>query len=141
VSLGYTPGLAPSQKPKATPQTVFYPRVWSVNWARHSASTGLLLYAVCYGRNSFVVVGDFGTILQSGNLAQPTQGPMVLLTGGAAQAALSRLVGQSYALQASTDLTNWATWTNIALARTPEQFVDTSVTNSPGRLYRAVFMP
>jgi hypothetical protein len=51
------------------------------------------------------------------------------LTGG---------VGQTYTVQASTNLVNWVAITNLVLATGSGQFTDYSVTNSPQRFYRAV---
>ena len=67
-----------------------------------------------------------------------TVGPIHFLSGAAPQVGLSGVVGQTYTIQASTDLTNWAALANVTLTNMTAQFLDASATNYPIRFYRAV---
>jgi hypothetical protein len=66
-----------------------------------------------------------------------TVGPILLLADGTPQVGLTGTPGQTYALQASTDLTNWQTLTNIMLIGSSGQFCDPNATNYFQRYYRA----
>ncbi|EEF59202.1 PQQ-binding-like beta-propeller repeat protein [Pedosphaera parvula] len=46
-------------------------------------------------------------------------------------------VGQSYAIQYSSDLANWSSLTNLVLTNLPTTIVDLTATNAPSRYYRA----
>ena len=59
-------------------------------------------------------------------------------TNGGFQFRLSGLFGESYSLQASTNLTTWQTLTNIVNTNGNTLFLDTAATNFPRRFYRAV---
>jgi len=60
------------------------------------------------------------------------------LTNGLFQFRLNGLFGESYSLQASTNLTAWQTLTNIINTNANTLFLDTAATNFPHRFYRAV---
>ncbi len=111
-----------------------------VTWTSRPSGTGNSLHGVAYGDNTFVVVGDQGSILQSAVVVSmpPALGPVVLLPGGAARVTLTGLAGQTYLIQASTNLTDWLTLFNVALTTPSGQFVDSSAANFPRRFYRAV---
>jgi hypothetical protein len=64
---------------------------------------------------------------------QPLVRPVVLLSSGAAQVTLTGLAEQTYPIQASTNLTDWLTITNLVLTNTSGQLVDSSATNLPWR--------
>src|SRR5262245_32690496 len=85
---------------------------------RNPLPQGHCLFAVAYGNNQFVAVGDAGTIIQSGIVApiQPVLGPVTLLSNGAAQMTLRGLPEETYSVQALTNLTQWMVLTNVALA-------------------------
>jgi hypothetical protein len=68
----------------------------------------------------------------------PQFGAVRLVSGGGVQLTLTGGVGQTYTVQASTNLVNWVAITNLVLATGSGQFTDYSVTNSPQRFYRAV---
>jgi hypothetical protein len=69
---------------------------------------------------------------------QPLVRPVVLLSSGAAQVTLTGLAEQTYPIQASTNLTDWLTITNVALTNASAQFIDPSAPNFRQRFYRAV---
>ncbi len=69
---------------------------------------------------------------------QAALGPLSLLPGGAVQVALSGQAGQSYPIQASTNLLDWLSITNVTLTNSSAQFVDPFGTTWPQRFYRAV---
>jgi hypothetical protein len=68
----------------------------------------------------------------------PRFGAVGLVSGGGVQLTLTGGVGQTYTVQASTNLVNWVAITNLVLATGSGQFTDYSVTNCPQRFYRAV---
>ncbi|MEK7676816.1 MAG: Ig-like domain-containing protein [Verrucomicrobiota bacterium] len=59
-------------------------------------------------------------------------------TNGLFQFRLSGLFGESYSVQASTNLTSWQTLTNIINTNANSLFLDTAATSFPRRFYRAV---
>lgn len=113
-------------------------------WTSHSAlaSGGYAPFSgVAVGNNTFVVVANSGGVmLQSGVLppARPALGSVALLAGGAAQLSLSGLVGQTYSIQASTNLTDWTVVTNLTLCGPSGQFLDPAGSGYRQRFYRAV---
>jgi hypothetical protein len=85
-------------------------------------------------------VGSAGTILQSGAFAPPVRpglGPVLLLPSASVQLTVTGLVGQTYGLQFSSNLTDWVVFTNISLSRPSEQLIDASGGGHPRRYYRA----
>lgn len=90
--------------------------------------------------STFVAVGGAGTILQSGTLTsvRPALGPVARLSTGAAQVTLNGEPGRTYPIQASTNLTDWLTITNLTLVRASGEFVDPAASNYSRRFYRAV---
>ena len=69
---------------------------------------------------------------------QPVLGPVVLLSTGAVQVTLTGVAGRTYSIQASSDLTNWLTITNVDLTDPPGQFVDPAAAGFSQRFYRAI---
>jgi hypothetical protein len=111
-----------------------------LSWTSHASANGYPLTAVAYGNKTFVVGGYDGEILQSGVMAPMplALGPVMILPHGEVQVALKGPDGQTYSIQASTDLSQWIDLTNVVLAHSSAQFVDQSATNHPQRFYRAV---
>jgi hypothetical protein len=68
----------------------------------------------------------------------PQFGAVRVVSGGGVQATLMGGVGQTYTVQASTNLVNWVAVTNLVLSTGTGQFTDYSVTNGAQRFYRAV---
>ncbi len=69
---------------------------------------------------------------------QPVLGPVVLLSNGSVQVTFTGLAGRTYSIQASTDLMNWLTITNVTLSSTPGQFVDSAAPHFAQRFYHLV---
>jgi hypothetical protein len=118
-----------------------------ITWTKHVSGTSIALNGVAFGKQTFVAVGNEGTILQSGLLipAPPVLGPMVLLPGGGARVQLSGQPGQTYTIQVATDLNNWylgtgnwVTITNFVLTNTVAEFVDDLGGSVEQRFYRAI---
>jgi hypothetical protein len=115
-----------------------------ITWITRASPTsdwiGNTFFGIAYGSKTFVTVGMTGIILQSGVVVpmQPTLGSVGFVPGGAARVTLTGLPGQTYSIQASTNLQQWLTITNVTLTTPAGQFVDTSATNFPLRFYRAV---
>jgi hypothetical protein len=68
----------------------------------------------------------------------PQFGAVRLVPGGGVQLTLTGGVGQTYNVEASTNLVNWVAVTNLVLSTGTGQFTDYSATNCPQRFYRAV---
>ncbi len=111
-----------------------------VTWARHAFLwPDARPNSIAYGKGSFVAIGDNGTILQSGRVAPslPALGLLISLPSGAMQGRLQGEAGESYAIQASSDLAQWLTITTLTLTNASGQFTDPVSTNFPHRFYRA----
>jgi hypothetical protein len=110
-----------------------------LSWTSHAFAGSDLLWAVAYGNKTFVAVGDSGKILQSGVVAsmQPVLGPVRLLPDGEVRVTLMGLAGQTYSVQASTNLSQWTDLTKVVLTNSFSQFFDHFATNFPQRFYRA----
>ena len=76
------------------------------------------------------------TVVMRPNLAPPT-----LLPDGSVRLSLSATPDLTYRLDASTNLVDWATLTNIANPSGTIQFIDLEATNFSRRFYRAVWVP
>jgi len=68
----------------------------------------------------------------------PQFGAVGLAPGGGVQVTLTGGVGQTYTVQASTNLVNWVAITNLVLSTGSGQFTDYPATNCPQQFYRAV---
>ncbi len=119
--------------------TTWTGHTWGAPVATGSLEIGVHA-ALAYGNNTFVVVGGTGAILQSAVLAptQPVLGPLILLSSAGVRVTLTGQPGQSYAIQGSSDLTQWQTITNLALTNASGRFFDPAATKLPQRFYRAV---
>jgi hypothetical protein len=83
-------------------------------------------------------VSESGGIIGSQDaVVPPTLGSLVYAPGGSPQGTLASVPGQSYMIQASSDLINWVTVTNVTLNSTNGQFVDPTMTSYSQRFYRA----
>jgi hypothetical protein len=107
-------------------------------WASRTTSTSSALYAFAGNDNSFVAVGDAGTILQSDD-TRPRLSARITVGGGVELSAAGGL-RRIYRAQASDRLpaSEWLdllTFTNTAPST---NFVDTSATNFSLRFYRVV---
>ena len=111
------------------------------NWTLRAAGlSNKDLNAVAYGNGTFVVVGDTGTILQSGSFGSA---PENIALSQAAKAnhqfnfKFTGTIGQNYQVQATTNLVNWTTLTNITCTVSPMNCPLGGQTN-PRRFYRVV---
>ena len=68
----------------------------------------------------------------------PELGAVRLVSGGGVQVTVTGGMGQTYTIQASTNLVNWVAITNMVLSTGSGQFIEYSVTNCPQWFYRAV---
>jgi hypothetical protein len=92
--------------------------------------------AIAYGNGHFVVVGDYGTILESGSIItlglsiQPGTGvPNLTLTGPS---------GSSYTIQRSTDLVGWQNVTNFTSTQSSTVILDAQGATLQHAFYRAL---
>jgi hypothetical protein len=107
-------------------------------WSGPTFTTDENLYGVCAGYNGYLAITDTGGILQSDDsVVPPVLGPLVYAPGGLPQGSVASVPGQTYMIQASSDLINWVTVTNVTLNSTNGQFIDPTMTNYPQRFYRA----
>ena len=115
-----------------------------VNWTNRYALSGATLNGIAYANNTWVAVGNSSRILQSDPLtaaAIPTQ-PLLteaVKVGSVFSFKFNGSIGQTYQVQASTNLTSWTTLTNIVCTNSPTSCVLGGQT-MPKRFYR-VFKP
>jgi hypothetical protein len=112
-----------------------------LNWSERSSHTDCVyLFSIAYGKNRFVALGYYGTTVQSSVVpsGQPAMGPVVLLSSGGLQLTVIGLAGQTYPIEASTNLMDWLTITNITLTDTTGQIIDPLAQQFGQRFYRAV---
>ena len=95
-------------------------------------------YAPFYSRRYYRAVPLSQEQSQAVPPVAPQLGAVRLVSGGGVQVTLMGGVGQTYNVQASTNLVNWVAVTNLVLSTGSGQFTDYSVTNCPQRFYRAV---
>ena len=107
-----------------------------VDWTPHPPGTRGWLQDVAYGNGRFVAVGSFSGILSTEPII--TLEPIPALASSNPQFKISGPPGQSFRIQASTDLANWLTLTNMVCPDGVGQFVDLSATNFSQRFYQAV---
>jgi hypothetical protein len=88
--------------------------------------------------NAMIAAGN--TVNYSPQNTVPLLGPVVFLSGGVPQVGLLG-AGQTYTIQTSTDLVNWAFLTNVTMAANGGQFVDAIATSNRQRFYRAFSPP
>jgi hypothetical protein len=112
-------------------------------WTVWGLGNGLSLFAVVNGGTNALDFNPQNNALQLTIQPNRTQvnvelGPVLLLSGGAVHVGVTGLAGQTYPIQASTNLVNWYFLTNITLTNMSGQFIDLSATNYNRRFYRAV---
>src|SRR5262249_48869589 len=86
-------------------------------------------------RGRFVVVGSYGTILQSDVLGAELK---VSLEGTGIRLTASGEPGEQYRLQASSDLVNWVTLQSLSLPDGTATYLDPALPPGPHRFYRLV---
>ena len=109
-----------------------------VDWVNRNSGTGNGLLAVAYGNGTFVTVGYGGTILQSAQLADTllTLGPVTPLANGTVAVTVNGALGDTWQIQASTNLVDWAPLTSVTITNVPMQFFDQGATSLNRRFYR-----
>ena len=112
-------------------------------WTVPSLGNGLTLFAVVNGGTNSLDFNSQNNVMQA--TIQPNiavvnvlLGPVTLLSGGVLQVSMMGLAGQTYLIQASTDLVNWTTLTTLTLTNGTGQFTDPATASYPQRFYRAV---
>ena len=109
-------------------------------WTNHSVPTDASISAMAFAGNSLVVVGQGGAILQSDSFPPPSivlGGGTVLPTGGF-QFTASGGMGCTISFQASTNLVDWVSLTNVSVTTATVQLTDPAASNHGQRFYRAV---
>src|SRR5665213_2086121 len=109
-----------------------------VSWTTHIAGTdqAIVQGSLSYLNGSFWESGNNGAILEC--RVVPQLGAITRLTNGVAQMAVVGVNARTNSIQASTNLVNWVTLTNVSLTNGIGQFSDLSATNLNSRFYRAV---
>ncbi len=109
-----------------------------LDWISRPSGTMNYLPAVAYGKGTFVVVGEGGTILQSAQLAGTLLklGPVTPVTSGAKAVTVNGVLGDTWEIQASTNLLDWLPMTNVTITNVPMQFLDQGATSFNRRFYR-----
>ena len=109
-----------------------------VDWVNRNSGTGNGLLAVAYGNGTFVTVGYGGTILQSAQLADTllTLGPVTPLANGTVAVTVNGALGDTWQIQALTNLVDWAPLTSVTITNVPMQFLDQGATSFNRRFYR-----
>jgi sugar lactone lactonase YvrE len=72
------------------------------------------------------------------NVYSGTFQSLVILPDGTVQLNITGTAGTGYNVQASTDLINWLTLSNITSTNTTLEYTDISATNYPARFYRLI---
>lgn len=112
-------------------------------WNAPNLGNGLNLFAVVdsgtnvlnfnFQRNSLEL-----TIQPNITLVNVLLGPVTLLPGRIIRVDISGLAGQTYLIEASTDLVHWTSLTNLTLTNGIGQFTDPTTASYPQRFYRAI---
>jgi hypothetical protein len=112
-------------------------------WTVPSLGNGLTLFAVVNGGTNAPDLNSQNNVMQATiqpniSMVNVLLGPVTLLPGGVLQVSMTGLAGQTYLIQASTDLVNWTTLTTLTLTNGTGQFTDPATASYPQRFYRAV---
>lgn len=123
VGLGGSTGLATSTN--------------GLDWTARNPPTGFNLHGVAYGNNTFMVVGDLGIVLQSDPLPVLALG----LRAGGRQVGgfllnVTGPAGQTWEIQASTNLVDWVWLTQFPSTGTTMRVIDSRMPNYSRRFYR-----
>jgi hypothetical protein len=104
------------------------------------SATGNYSVSVTITTNVPVPTAIFTAHLQVGPPGPALSNPRVNANGSFSGVLLGQ-VSRTYALEISTNLSNWAVWTNITATSASTPFVDVTATNAPQRFYRARLLP
>jgi hypothetical protein len=116
-----------------------------INWSsRPSGSTALLL-GFAYGQGPtngcFVAVGAGGTILQSGSAPNAPTVDHPAMNNGLFTLQFSGVVGPSYVILCSTNLSTWTRLATNTPASLPTTWTDTRTGLPAQQFYRVIFGP
>jgi hypothetical protein len=108
-----------------------------ITWTPRASRVFENFHGVVGFKDRLLVIGNRGTVLQSGRVLTEI-GPPSFLAGTGFQLPFTGVIGRTYQVQASTNLVNWtqlATFTNTAALAA---FTDTNALHLPRRFYRLV---
>ncbi|MFO1501780.1 MAG: hypothetical protein U1G07_25955 [Verrucomicrobiota bacterium] len=114
----------------------------AADWTQRPSGTTQALYAVAYGQGTFVAVGRFGTIVQSEVLMDTSHPETITLShpqqnGDTFSFQFNAIVGESYQVQASDDLTQWVTLSTLVASQSTVHG-SLPAQRQSGRSYRVV---
>jgi len=111
-------------------------------WQRRPSPVASFLWSVAYGNGTFVAVGNGGVSLQSGVLvANPTPfqlGEGQIFSNGHFGLTVFGQVGQSYSIEASSNLIDWMPLGSVIATNSAMQFLDHTAPPPSWRFYRGV---
>jgi len=107
-----------------------------MKWTRR-LSNSYCFSGLTFGNGSFIVVGDGGTILQSGTPVQFQPTASTRLGDGTMRLVLGAEMGAELLLEASTNLVDWARLTTLTNTLGTSTYLDLDATNFNQRFYRA----
>jgi hypothetical protein len=110
-------------------------------WDVRYSQLGKTMQGIAFGNNTWAIVGNNGLILQSDPVTTAATGAVLLTdaarTGSTFSFKFNGTDGGNYQVQASTNLINWITLTNILCTNSPTSCALTGQT-MPKRFYRVV---
>jgi hypothetical protein len=111
------------------------------SWSTLRAGSGQVLNGIAFGNGTWVAVGNNGLILQSDPISATAEPAVVLTDASYADGEFSfrfnGVPGQTYQVEASTNMTHWTTLTSILCTNSPMSCTLTGQ-NLPKRFYRIV---
>jgi hypothetical protein len=119
------------------PESPLISSTTGTNWTERQSLTIINLFGVTYVKGTFVLVGEYGAILQSDPFP-PRLEVVSNPAGGSFAFNLFGEAGEHYRIEASSDLTTWSTLTNLVSATGTNQFADPNAQAFSRRFYRAV---
>ena len=110
-----------------------------LDWTAGPSLTSNALLGGCYGQGTFVLVGAYGTIVQSADFISP-QLEQSRFVDGRFEASVTGEVGRRYRIQTATNVlaSNWRDLMAFTNSLPTRQFSDPGATNNPSRFYRVV---
>jgi hypothetical protein len=110
----------------------------AVNWSSRKSGTRNELFGVVYARDTFVIVGDNGTILQSGVNPFSMRFDAVQAHPAGLEIHLVAAAGRSFRIEASTNFVDWIEIGAETAAQDSVLFLDGTPPTLPHKFYRAV---
>ena len=108
-----------------------------ITWTRRASRTFENQHQVALLDSRLVVIGNRGTVLQSGRFVTELEAP-VLVTGTGVRLPFKGVLNQAYEVQSSTNLVNWTTLSTIWSAAEDNEFTDTNAWQHLRQFYRLV---